>query len=210
MTSHRAAAVRREYASLASTYEDRWARYVAATTARTLTHLAMQSGEALLDLGCGTGALLRAVAASTAAPSLVGVDVSLPMLQSARSRLERDVALIVADVAALPVDSGSIDAVVSVSSFHYWPDPAGGLREIGRALRPGGRLVITDWCDDFVGCKLLDRWLRLTRRAYHRIYGARECTALVARAGFKLQRVERYKVSWPWGMMTLAAQRQPV
>ena len=196
-------AVRCEYASLASTYEDRWAHYVAATTARTLAHLAMQPGETLVDLGCGTGVLLRQAGAGPVAPSLIGVDVSLPMLRSALSRLDRRASLIVADACALPLDRSSIDAVVSVSSFHYWPDPIGGLREIHQVLRPQGRLVITDWCDDFVACKLLDRWLRLTHRAYHRIYGARECTTLLAQAGFTLQRVERYKVGWLWGMMTL-------
>lgn len=37
-----------------------------------------------------------------------------------------------------------------MSSFHYWPDPARALREIARVLRSSGRVVLTDWCNDFV------------------------------------------------------------
>ena len=200
-------AVRREYAELAATYDDRWARYVEATTARTVSHLALETGETLLDLGCGTGALLRT--AATIPGRSVGIDVSLPMLQAARSRLPSDVTLVVGDAGALPVASCTVDAVVSVSSFHYWPEPAAALQEIGRVLQPRGRLVVTDWCDDFVGCKLCDRWLRFTRRSYHRIYGARECTNLLVRAGFRVHLLERYKVSWLWGMMTAMATHDP-
>lgn len=198
-------AVRREYAALASSYEDRWARYVEATTDRTLRHLAARPGEVLLDLGSGTGALLRRVLASTPGIAALGVDVSLAMLRAARSRLPPGVPLLHADAGGLPLACASVDAVVSVSSFHYWPDPAAGLREIRRILRPGGRLIITDWCDDFLACKLCDRWLRLTRRPYHRIYGAEECGVLLARAGLEVTRLERYKINRLWGMMTLTA-----
>jgi ubiquinone/menaquinone biosynthesis C-methylase UbiE len=127
------------------------------------------------------------------------------MLAYARRRLPESVPLVAADAGALPLKDATLDTVVSVSSFHYWTDPAVALAEIRRVLHPGGRLVITDWCDDFLGCKLLDRWLRLTRRTYHRIYGSRECAGLLEQAGFRVSLVERYKVTWLWGLMTLTA-----
>lgn len=204
------AAVRQEYARLAPEYEDRWTRYVRRSTARTLRHLELAPGQALADLGCGTGALLDAVAAAAGGGSIrmIGLDVTPPMLAQARRRLPASVPLVAGDAGALPLDDATLDTVVSVSSFHYWADPAVALAEIRRVLRPGGRLVITDWCDDFLGCKLLDRWLRLTRRSYHRIYGSLECAGLLERAGFRVRLVERYKVTWLWGLMTLAGSRE--
>jgi len=57
-----------------------------------------------------------------------------------------------------------------------------------------------------VACRLCDRWLRLTRSAYQRIYGAAECRTLVENAGFVVESLVRYEVSWLWGMMTLVAR----
>jgi ubiquinone/menaquinone biosynthesis C-methylase UbiE len=182
--------VRQEYTRLAPQYEDRWARYVRRSTARTLHHLELAPGQALADLGCGTGALLNAVAAAPGGGGVraIGLDVTPPMLGHARCRLPRSVPFVAGDAGALPLRNAMLDTVVSVSSFHYWADPAAALAEIRRVLRPGGRLVITDWCDDFLGCRLLDRWLRLTRRSYHRIYGSRECAGLLQQAGLRVIR----------------------
>jgi SAM-dependent methyltransferase len=53
----------------------------------------------------------------------------------------------VGDVASLPFADASFDAVVSTFSLHHWPDPAKGLEEIYRVLRPGGVARIYDVVD---------------------------------------------------------------
>lgn len=53
---------------------------------------------------------------------------------------------------------------------------------------------------------MYDRWLRLTRSAYQRIYGAAECQALVEKSGFTVDSLVRYQAGWLWGMMTLAGR----
>jgi ubiquinone/menaquinone biosynthesis C-methylase UbiE len=199
-----ASSIKEEYGRLAARYDDRWAAYVRRTTERTLEHLRPRGGERILDLGCGTGALLRAMVRHDA--HAVGVDLSMPMLQVARHGTPETMALAAGEAGLLPLRAATFDAVVSVSSFHYWPDPARAVREVARVLRPGGRFVLTDWCDDFVACRLCDRWLRLTRAAYQRIYGGAECRALVEGGGFAVEKLVQYKVSWLWGMMTLVAR----
>lgn len=99
-------------------------------------------GQRLLDLGCGTGALLRALA-----PRLewgLGVDRSEPMLARARahsSGAHIDFARV--EGPELPLADNSVDVVVSLLSFRYldWDQV---LAEIVRVLRPGGRLLVVD------------------------------------------------------------------
>lgn len=193
-------AIAAEYAALAPQYEARWARYLSVTTARTLSEIQCKPHDTLLDIGCGTGVLIRQVHEQVRA---VGLDLSFAMLQVASEAGAHH--LIEGNASILPLIDQSFDAVVSVSSFHYWPDPMAGLAEVRRVLRPEGQFVVTDWCDDFLACRLCDRWLRLTRHSYKQIYGSRECESYLQRAGFRIQRVDRYKVGRLWGIMTVTA-----
>lgn len=203
MTAH--SAVRREYADTALRYDERWAEYLAETTRRTLAHVALAPGERLLDVGCGTGIVLEAVAGRVPDATLVGADLSFEMLQAARRRAAA-APLVNADAASLPIAGASCDVVVSASSLHFWSDPGRSVSEIARVLRPGGLLVLTDWCSDFLATRVIDGWLRWTRRAsYHRVFGSAGCAELLSAAGFRVEAVDRYHVGVIWGMMTLTA-----
>ena len=73
---------------------------------------------------------------------------------------------------------------------------------MARVLRPNGRLVITDWCDDYIACRLCDLWLRAFNRAHFRTYGEKVCRHLLEEAGFIAVRVDAYRINWLWGLMT--------
>lgn len=193
-------AVRDEYDRLSAHYEARWHRYVAQTVRGTLERAAIAPGERVLDVGCGSGALLRAVGRG------IGADLSMAMLAEAKRNLRR---LVGADAERLPFRAGRFDVVVSTSSFHFWPSPERALAEIRRVLRPGGRFVLTDWCDDFLACHVCDLFLRWRGRAPQRIYTAGECADLLRAGGFTVSGVDTYKVSWLWGVMTAVAYASP-
>jgi ubiquinone/menaquinone biosynthesis C-methylase UbiE len=198
--------VRAKYDALASHYEERWSHYIAASVEQTLKRAHPLQDERVLDVGCGTGVLLERIVDRFPDAQATGVDLSPAMVAQARRRLPPQVTLEVADAEALPFPASSFDFVLSLSSFHFWPDPRRALAELRRVLRPGGRTVITDWCDEYLTCRICDRILRLVDRAHHRIYGRSECAALLAGAGFRVSSLERYRISWLWGLMTAVAK----
>lgn len=203
----RATRVSAEYDRLAPRYESRWNHYVTSTIQHTLPYLELRPELRVLDIGCGTGALLHEVQTMEPSVAACGVDLSAEMLRVAGGRLRPGTPLLRGDVGCLPLVDRSFDVVVSSSSFHYWEPAERGLAEITRVLRPGGRLVLTDWCDDFLGCRIVDRTLRVVNRAHHRIYSVRELTDVVKAGGYDLIDVTKYKIDWLWGLMTLAAER---
>ena len=106
----------------------------------------MAAPHRVLDVGCGTGYLLRALARRyPAAEKLSGIDAAPNMIEAAK-RLTDDERLAYAVGVAehLPYPDASIDLVVSSTSFDHWSDQLAGLAECARALRPGGQLVLVD------------------------------------------------------------------
>ncbi len=106
-----------------------------------------QPVQSLLDLGTGTGRMLELLA--PLAERAIGVDQSPPMLNLARTRLERaglrNAQLRQGDIYALPVEQDSCDLVIVHQVLHYLDDPGRALREAARMLRPGGRLLVIDF-----------------------------------------------------------------
>jgi ubiquinone/menaquinone biosynthesis C-methylase UbiE len=196
-----------EYARLAPEYDEKWSFYVEATARETLSRLHLRPSDRLLDVGCGTGALLHRLSGQHRAAQLAGVDPVPEMLAVARRRLPPEILLQEGWAEQLPFDDDQFDVVLSCNVFHYVRQPVAALREMGRVLSPGGRLIITDWCDDYLACRLCDLCLRLFSPAHFRTYRKRECLNLLLEAGHQDVDVERYKISWLWGLMTARASK---
>ena len=110
-------------------------------TERGLTHCAFGVGERVADLGCGPGVTLALLAERGLSP--VGMDRSAAMLQEAERRLS-GVPLLAGTLEDLPFRDACMDGIACecVLSLSYTPERA--LGEMGRVLRPGGRLLLTD------------------------------------------------------------------
>jgi SAM-dependent methyltransferase len=96
------------------------------------------------DLGCGTGPIAEALAPFV--ERVIGIDTSPEMLRAARRRVGglANVELRRGDVEALPLADDSVDAAIAVLVLHHLAEPQRALGEIGRVLRPGGRLLVVD------------------------------------------------------------------
>ena len=112
-----------------------------------LASVAADTGEAILEIGCGAGRSLQRLAAKCPASSFAGIDPSAVMLAAARRRNAAPIAAgrvqVQAGVAdAIPFADGSFDAAFSVHTLYFWPDLAAGLKEIRRVLRDTGRVLL--------------------------------------------------------------------
>ena len=96
------------------------------------------------DLGCGTGQVTAALAPFVA--HVVSVDASAAMLQAAKKRLQGfdNVDLRRGELEALPIDDARLDAATMMLVLHHVPEPERALAEVGRVLKPGGRVLIVD------------------------------------------------------------------
>lgn len=151
-----------------------------------------------LDIGCGTGRFLHSVVDSFPRLRSVGVDLSLPYLAEA-ARLLRPhpaVTLLRGLAEKLPIADGSIDVLTCVYLLHEVPaDVRGDIAcEIGRVLRPGGRVVIVDslqYGDRPEWERLLAGFPKSFHEPYYADYAATDLTALFTAAGLRRSGSER-------------------
>ena len=110
-----------------------------------LSHIPFQSA---LDLGCGTGEMLKLILQKDPHKELCGIDLSEEMLAVAKSKLSEQVKLLLGDSEALPFPDNAFDVVYCNDSFHHYPAPQNVLREVNRVLKPGGTFLINCQWDD--------------------------------------------------------------
>jgi SAM-dependent methyltransferase len=103
----------------------------------------------VLDVGCGAGQTTRHAARAAVDGTALGVDVSAPMLERARQRSAdeglRNVSYRQADAGTHPFPPGRFDLCISRFGTMFFDDPVAAFGNIGRALRPGARLVMLVW-----------------------------------------------------------------
>ena len=128
-------------------YVGRWSRLVAR---EFLGWLDVARGSRWLDVGCGSGALTETVLAEADPASIEGVDTSEAFVAYAASRVtDPRASFAVADALALDRPDGAFDAVASSLVLNFLPDPARGVAEMRRVVRPGG--VVAGYVWDYAG-----------------------------------------------------------
>jgi ubiquinone/menaquinone biosynthesis C-methylase UbiE len=134
----------------ASYYEQSWSRQLAPAQDLLMKMAALEPGERVLDIACGTGLVtFRAAEAVGAGGDVVGTDISEAMVEACRAtatargvanaRFER------MEAEKLSLPDASFDAVLCALGMMYVADFAGSIREMFRVTKPGGRAVSAVW-----------------------------------------------------------------
>jgi ubiquinone/menaquinone biosynthesis C-methylase UbiE len=132
---------------------------------KVLRYLPKQPNLKLLDVAIGDGVYLDWLPSDW---SVVGIDVSTVQLEACRKRAgTRDLKLILGEAEDLPVQDSRFDAALSIGGFNYFNDPEKALREMVRAVKPGGTIVVSDEIPNltdrmlfrYIGLPGVDRWI---------------------------------------------------
>lgn len=175
-------------------------------------------GARVLDVGCGGGHLVAALAARRPDVRFTGLDLSPGQVARARKRTADfgdRVTLVEASALEMPLLDDGFDAVISVASIKHWPDPARGLAECARVLAPGGWLAVVEadrGCSPEAAEAFVRGWgvpalMRpLARRFFLRLVAGRslgvpEAEALVGDLGLSETSVERVPDTPGWLML---------
>lgn len=173
-----------------STYENSWGqRLLFDRLQRHVLNMAAEKANTpntVLDVGCGTGRLLRKARKYWPETQLIGVDPADGMIENAR-RLTPDAKFYVSQAESLPLPDESVNLAFSTASFHHWQDPEKGLSEIKRVLQVGGLLFLADF------------WLPLGLSKLIRYFQTNDPSAIretFRRVGFRVQDQRKLWTLW--------------
>jgi ubiquinone/menaquinone biosynthesis C-methylase UbiE len=157
----------REYFNEVATQWDEMRRTFFGEGVRTAAIAAASVGPGMVVADVGTGTGFLAEAALDAGARVIGIDISEGMLAQVRSRFSgRPFEARAGETEALPLADGEADAVLGNMVLHHAPNPPVAIREMARALKPGGTLVITDadtHQHEWLRTEQHDRWLGFDR-----------------------------------------------
>ena len=166
--------------------------------ARFLRFVPVRRGARVLEVGCGTGVVLRDLAPRVGRRgAVVGVDASRTILATARRLCQADprITLRHADGAQLPFANDSFDTTLAMTVILHVADPSTVVREMARVTRPGGRIGLQDQDFGMLGVTHPDRELTdhildgVARHLYEEPHSGRRLPGLLREAGLEHVRV---------------------
>jgi len=211
---------------------DRWApdyeknEWYKAQGREVLEHLSLTGERLIVDVGCGTGWLLRQALAAHPEARGIGIDLSSKMIERARENAEAEglnrVRFVTGNWEAAGADDGTshafggkADVVFCVSAFHYFRGPRAALAKMFRSLRPGGELFLLD--REMEGSALTRIWGGIHRfllRDHVRFYTSSRLLRWMEEAGFCDRRVvttirKRFRGGKLYTSLVLLSARKP-
>lgn len=163
-------------------------------TLPVLAKMRLAPHDNVLDVGCGSGWLSRRIGKMVPEGRVVGMDISDEMIRIARRNSvdQHNLLFVAGEVAEIPWEPNFFTHAISVESAYYWPNPAAGVKEIFRVLRPGGTAwMLINYYRDNPHCH---QWGALLAVQTH-LLSAEEWSEFFHQAGFP--KVDHERVTDP-------------
>jgi SAM-dependent methyltransferase len=130
-------------------FQDRYDALLAPMDGHLLAAAEISDGHHVLDVGCGCGATSRAAAWAAGSGDVVGIDLSQPMLEHARTITAEEgltnVSFVRGDAQVYEFGEVAFDVALSRFGVMFFADPVAAFANLARAVRDGGRLVFLCW-----------------------------------------------------------------
>ena len=201
--------VQQQYDQLAKIYDQRWKTYIGNTLNFVNQWAAIPAEATVLDIACGTGEFERLLLQVNPNQQILGIDISTEMLAIAQQKLDgySSVRFEQGSATKIPAVDEQFDVVICASSFHYFDQPIDALAEMKRVLKPEGKIVILDWCKDYLLCRFYDAVLKVTDPGYRQCYTQTEFHNFFSDAQLSIQAATKIRFGWAWEFMIVTATK---
>lgn len=194
MSSDKKELTKKHFANHAKTYDKKLGSFASSLYEPILSMARGVRARKVLDIGCGTGNILKLIWEEEPDAVYYGIDLSPAMLSQAEDKLKdgirkRQVLLSEGDAENLPFKKKTMDLIICNASFHHYPNPGRALLEMHRVLERGGHLIIGDPCPSRFMAPLKNKFKK-HRSEYH-IYTKSEFKRILKMAGFKVLKFEK-------------------
>lgn len=132
-----------------------------------------------LDLGCGTGEMIKIILTSDKEKRAFGIDISPNMIEVAKKKLPQSVDLRIGDSENLPYSDEFFDVVYCNDSFHHYPNPENVISEVFRVLKKEGIFIICDCWQPYLGRIIMNIYMKHSKEGDVKIYSKREMETML-------------------------------
>lgn len=170
----------------ANTYDvDKNGKHARGQYKYVLNELQQLDFQKILDVGCGTGEILKSITERYSFAQLYGLDISEEMLKQANDKLKGTATLILGDAKNITLETNSFDLLLCTDSFHHYPNPQQAISEFYRVLKHGKFLLIADYWKPFPIRQIMNLFISYSNEGDVKIYSKKEIIEFLKRGGFQ-------------------------
>lgn len=170
----------------ANTYDvDKTGKHARGQYKYVLNELQQLDFQKILDVGCGTGEILKSIKERYSFVQLYGLDISEEMLKQANDKLKGTATLILGDAENITLETNSFDLLLCTDSFHHYPNPQQAISEFYRVLKHGKFLLIAYYWKPFPIRQIMNLFISYSNEGDVKIYSKKEIIEFLKQGGFQ-------------------------
>lgn len=183
----------------ANTYDvDKNGKHARGQYKYVLNELQQLDFQKILDVGCGTGEILKNIKERYSFVQLYGLDISEEMLKQANDKLKGTATLILGDAENITLETNSFDLLLCTDSFHHYPNPQQAISEFYRVLKHGKLLLIADYWKPFPIRQIMNLFIPYSNEGDVKIYSKKEIIEFLKQGGFQEIIYKKFKTLVIW------------